>query len=91
MTKQLNVRSDVAYEIAHSLARSRRTSIADVVETALREFKDRRSQAWDVLAPEEVERRYRELRALSARSAATKLPGATSDHSDMYDENGLPI
>jgi hypothetical protein len=20
-----------------------------------------------------------------------KLPGATSDHSDMYDENGLPI
>lgn len=91
MTKQFTVHGDVAYEIAHSLARSNRTSVDDVVETALRELKDRRPHSADVLAPEEVERRYQELRALSARTAATAFPGATSDHSDMYDENGLPI
>ena len=33
---------------------------------------------------------YEYLRALSRESAKNKLPGATSDHSDMYDEVGLP-
>ena len=33
---------------------------------------------------------YEYLRALSRESAKRKLPGATSDHSDMYDEFGLP-
>jgi hypothetical protein len=31
---------------------------------------------------------YEYLRALSRESAESKLPGATSDHSDMYDEFG---
>ena len=33
---------------------------------------------------------YEKLRALSREAAKHKLPGATSDHSDMYDEFGLP-
>jgi hypothetical protein len=31
------------------------------------------------------------LRALAREGAKHKKPGATSDHSDMYDEFGLPI
>jgi hypothetical protein len=34
---------------------------------------------------------YEALRALSREAAKHKLPGATSDHRDMYDENGLPL
>ena len=34
---------------------------------------------------------YEALRTLSHEAAKHKRPGATSDHSDMYDENGLPI
>lgn len=34
---------------------------------------------------------YEALRALAREAAKHKLPGATSDHSDMYDDNGLPI
>ena len=34
---------------------------------------------------------YEALRALSRKAAKHKLPGATSDHSDMYDDDGLPI
>lgn len=34
---------------------------------------------------------YQALRTLSQEAAQHKLPGATSDHSDLYDDNGLPI
>ena len=33
---------------------------------------------------------YERLRALSSEAAAHKVPGATSDHEDMYDDFGLP-
>lgn len=35
-------------------------------------------------------RKYEKLRALSREAAKHKLPGATSDHGDMYDDFGLP-
>lgn len=34
---------------------------------------------------------YEALRALSREAAKHKLPGAISDHRNMYDEHGLPI
>jgi hypothetical protein len=34
---------------------------------------------------------YGALMALSREASKHKRPGATSDHSDMYDEFGLPI
>ncbi|SFV16597.1 hypothetical protein SAMN02799631_06466 [Methylobacterium sp. 174MFSha1.1] len=34
---------------------------------------------------------YDALRALVKNVAPHRLPGATSDHSDFYDENGLPV
>ncbi len=90
MTKQLNIRSDAAYEMAHALAREQNRSIEEVVEKALRAYGSPPAADDDLFAPEAVHRRYQELRELSARTAARKLPGATSDHSDLYDEQGLP-
>ncbi|WP_157063910.1 hypothetical protein [Methylobacterium tarhaniae] len=34
---------------------------------------------------------YKALRALVQDVARHRLPGATSEHSDFYDENGLPV
>ena len=88
--RQLNIRSDEAYEIAHALARDESRSVTEVVERALRELKARVAPEDDIFSPDAIQKRYEELRRLSARTAAQKLPGATSDHSDMYDEQGLP-
>ncbi len=34
---------------------------------------------------------YEALTALSRKAAKDKKPGATSEHSDLYDEGGLPL
>ena len=88
MAKQLNIRSDQAYEIAHTLARDLNTTVTDVLETALREYRDK--CAADNLTPEQ-ETFLKDVMELSKRSAAAARPGATSDHRDFYDDTGLPI
>jgi hypothetical protein len=55
------------------------------VETRSRQ----RLPAVEELTPSQREE-YEKLRALSREAAKHKFPGATSDHSDMYDEFGLP-
>ena len=88
MTKQLNVRSDKAYEIASRVAKSTGRSRADVVLAALLSYAE--AKAVRKLTPEE--RAFvDELMALARRSAAVAPPGMTSDHSNRYDEKGLPI
>jgi hypothetical protein len=88
MTKQLNIRSDEAYELAHALAREMNTTVTDVLETALREY--RKKTATDELTPEQMAF-LADILALSERSAAAARPGATSDHRDFYDDKGLPV
>jgi hypothetical protein len=87
MAKQLNIRSDEAYEIAHALAREMNTTVTHVLETALREFQ--KKCAADELTPEQMAFLTDVVR-LSERSAAAARPGATSDHRDFYDDKGLP-
>ena len=87
MPKQLNIRSDEAYEIAHDLARRLNKTVTEVLETALRAY--RRDQAADALTPEE-EAFLADIQDLSSRAAAAARPGATSDHRDFYDDKGLP-
>jgi hypothetical protein len=89
MTKQLNVRSDEAYRLAHTIARETGRSLADVVVTALRKHGDSLPKREDLTPSQRAE--YEALMALARRTAKHKKPGATSDHSDLYDENGLPI
>jgi hypothetical protein len=88
MTKQLSVRSDEAYNLAHIIAEETGQPIIQVILTALRDYGSK-LPAKDGLNPEQ-RATYETLRALSREASKHKLPGATSDHSDMYDEFGLP-
>ena len=88
MTKQLSVRSAEAYRLAHIIADELGRPVVQVVEEALRDYGSRLPSR-DGMTPAQ-RAAYESLRALSRESAKRKLPGATSDHSDMYDEFGLP-
>lgn len=88
MGRQLNIRSDEAYELAHMIARRVGRPVSDVVRDALRYYGDALPQI-DGLTPTQRQR-YESLRALAKRTAATAIPGATSDHDDLYDDFGLP-
>jgi len=88
LTKQLSVRSEEAYRLAHVLAEELGKPVVKVVEDALRDYGSR-SPRRDGMTPAQ-RADYEALRALAREAARHKLPGATSDHSDMYDEFGLP-
>jgi antitoxin VapB len=91
MPKQLNIRSDEAYERAHRLARAKGVSVTRVVEEALEKLDpDEDEEAFVASLTPEQRARYDRLKPIIDEIARTKLPGATSDHSDMYDEFGLP-
>jgi antitoxin VapB len=91
MTKQLNIRSDEAHRLATDLAKRLNTTTTKIVETALLEF-DRKMPPGDALELTPEQRAEHEaFMAIVREFQKHKLPGATSDHSDMYDENGLPI
>lgn len=89
MRKQLNIRSDEAYEMASEIARELGTTTTRAVTEALREYRERHLPRPEV-PPEQAEETYRILMELAREFSRHKLPGATSDHSDMYDEHGLP-
>lgn len=88
MTKQLNIRSDEAHALASDFAERLHTDVTDVVVRALRDFGAKLMVREELTASQQ--REYEALCALSRKTAASKLPGATSDHRDMYDEFGLP-
>jgi hypothetical protein len=87
MPKQLNIRSDEAYEIAHRLSHQLGKSVTQVVTDALRQEDGKRAVE---VPPEQAAETIRILKELSERSAEAAKPGATSDHSYLYDERGLP-
>ena len=90
MARQLNVRSDEAYETAHALAQRTRMTTTQLVEKALHLLD---AETPKTAADLTFEQRAWDdsLRAISAEIAKNKRPGAPSDHSYLYDENGLPI
>ena len=88
MTRQLNIRSDEAYRLAHEIADCLGRPVGEAVLIALREYGSRLPKVDDMTPTQRAE--YEALRALARETAKHKKPGATSDHSDMYDEFGLP-
>lgn len=83
---QLNIKDDELIEKVRLLAERRSTTQTDVLRQIVDEALAR-DQA------EKVARREAKARAIRAIvEDASKLfpPGSTSDHSDLYDENGLP-
>ncbi len=97
MAKQLNIRSDEAFEIAHRIAVRDNVPVTEAVVQALRSYgtKFANSELSKLPKVEEMtpaqRADYEALRALAKKAAKGKKPGATSDHTDMYDEFGLPI
>ena len=87
MTKQLNVRSDEAYEIASRIAKQTGRTRTDIVHAALLTYAETK-------LGRKMTRKERafvdELMALARRSAAAAPTGMTSDHSYLYDDKGLP-
>jgi antitoxin VapB len=88
MSRQLNIRSDEAYERAHRLAKRRGASVTAVVTEALRRAEEQSPRP--EVSPEEAAETFRILSELAREGGRRKKPGATSDHSDFYDEDGLP-
>lgn len=89
MAKQLNIRSDEAHGLAHDIADRLGVTIEKAVLQALRELGSRLPAVDGMTPTQRVE--YEALRALARKTGEHKRPGATLDHSDMYDESGLPI
>jgi hypothetical protein len=90
MTKQLNIRSDEAYERAHRLAKRYHTTAAEAVVRALREMDDEPPNVptYDDLTPEQradVDR-FMDL----ARRARAEMTNPEFTDRDLYDEFGLP-
>ena len=88
MGKQLSIRSDEAYRLAHIIAEETNQSVVKVVVAALRDYGSKLPRREGMTPAQRADRDA--LRALAREAAKHKLPGATSDHSDMYDEFGLP-
>jgi antitoxin VapB len=87
--KQLNIRSDEAVQIAHRLVRKTGMTATEVVVDALRRVEAAGEVDKAGLTPDQLDD-YLALRALSKKYAALVVPGSTSDHDDLYDENGVP-
>ncbi len=88
--KQLNIRSDEAYFLAHVLAERSNASTQDVVLRALKSY----AEKWPDPPGEETALRsaeFQRLMEISRRARKKWKYGEKSDHSDMYDEYGLPI
>jgi hypothetical protein len=88
MPKQLNIRSDAAYQTARRLAAHLNTSTTAVVETALQQYA---SSVLPEVPPEEAAETYRILTELGREIAKHVRPGAGSDHREFYDDKGLPV
>jgi hypothetical protein len=90
MTKQLNIRSDEAYRLAHEIADRRKVPVTEVVLQALRREATPKVPALEELTPSQ-RAGYDALMDASWELRASFIPGGrvlTDD--DLYDENGLP-
>ena len=83
---QLNIKDDRLISDAKALAELLGTSMTDAVRRAVQEKLARERIGRD----EEKRRRYEAIMATAERASKLFPPGAGDDHSDLYDENGLP-
>ena len=86
-TPQLNIKDAETTAMVRELAELTGESQTEVVRKAVKERLDRHQQQKGGEA-DDIQRR---LQKVSDQGAANKRPGATSDHSFLYDEGGAPI
>lgn len=90
MPRQLNIRSDEAWSTATGLAERLGKTTTDVVVEALREYQaSRRIPSTKVTAAEAAEN-ARSIMERVRKTNRRRIPGLTSDTSDLYDDDGLP-
>ncbi|MCO6418689.1 type II toxin-antitoxin system VapB family antitoxin [Siccirubricoccus sp. KC 17139] len=83
---QMNLKDEKLIAEARALAELLGTSVTEAVRQAVEE-KLAREQAG---REERRRRKFEALMAISERASRLVPPGVTSDHSDLYDENGVP-
>jgi antitoxin VapB len=83
---QLNIKDDALIAEAKELAALLGTSATGAVREAVHERLMREKAERD----ERKQRMFNEIMAIAERASKLVPPGVTSDHSDLYDENGLP-
>lgn len=79
----LNIKSDKAHGLARRLARETGKSMTAVVEKALED------QLMRLHRHAEREYRFQRIKEI-VDGLPPAPPGVTSDHSDLYDDDGLP-
>ena len=79
----LNIKSEEVHRLARQVADRTGASMTAAIEAALREKLARLDKQQDV---EAVMRRVDEI----VRRSGPTAPGISSDHSDLYDDEGLP-
>ncbi|MGH6923064.1 MAG: type II toxin-antitoxin system VapB family antitoxin [Propylenella sp.] len=80
----LNIKSDAVHDLARKLAAETGTSMTAAIEGALREKLERLERTREKAA---VIARVKRIIQESGPTAA----GVSSDHSDLYDDEGLPV
>ena len=83
---QLNIKDEKLIADAKALAELLGTSATEAVRRAVQEKLARERIGRD----EEKRRRYDAIMAIAERASKLFPPGAGSDYSDLYDDNGLP-
>ncbi|MFZ4406364.1 MAG: type II toxin-antitoxin system VapB family antitoxin [Paracraurococcus sp.] len=83
---QLNIKDEALIADAKALAELLGTTTTDAVRRAVQERLGRERDDRDAARRQKFEA----LMAISERASKLFPPGTTSDHSDFYDENGLP-
>ena len=79
----MNIKSERAHQMAKRLAQQTGTSVTAAVETALEEKLARLEGATD------AEAKFQRIKQF-VDALPPAPPGMTSDHSDLYDDDGLP-
>ena len=79
----LNIKSDQAHELARRLAKETGLTMTAAIEVGLENQLDR------IYRHKERDYRYRRIKEIVSRLEPVP-EGVTSDHSDFYDDDGLP-
>jgi hypothetical protein len=93
MSEQFNIRSRKARALAAELAASKNMSLTQVVEVALEQLKAQEvaTQAEEQAAKDAAWDRIEAISKTIRAEIEAKGGKLSSNHDELYDENGLPI
>jgi antitoxin VapB len=84
---QMNIKDEKLIAGAKALAELLGTSVTEAMRQAVDDKLARERAGRD----EERRRKVEALMAIAERASRLVPPGVTSDHGDLYDENGAPV